>query len=88
MESNYLLETPINRDNLIINDKYSIIVILTFISITITVILQVFILIYIMRMSDTAESLRIHKINSTEIIDYMNKAETIISYVCNKLIQC
>jgi len=92
MESNYLLEKPINSINSVnyiySTRKYSIIVIIIFIFITIMIISQVLVLFYITQISDAAKNLKMYQFNNTEIIEYVNKAETIITYVCDKLIKC
>ena len=92
MESNYLLETPINSINSVnyiySTRKYSIIVIIIFIFITIMIISQVLVIFYIAQISDAAKSFKMYQFNNTEIIEYVNKAETIITYVCDKLIKC
>lgn len=92
MESNYLLEKPINSINstnyIYSTRKYSIIVIIIFIFITIMIISQVLVIFYIAQISDAAKSFKMYQFNNTEIIEYVNKAETIITYVCDKLIKC
>ena len=52
------------------------------------IISQVLVLFYITQISDAAKNLKMYQFNNTEIIEYVNKAETIITYVCDKLIKC
>lgn len=99
-DNEYLEETPYNNEVYLLNDmtinrklkrkkkcKYLFISIDFFIILSLLV-LQVVNFLYIRGIIDSIEQLNINNINITKTINYINKTETIIDFVCNNYLKC